>query len=374
MYLLRGLDSDQIASLLSDWIDGLGSAEVASQGQVQGLLAKVEIIMQTAALEPGDPSTLTVADLTVLGLMDVNLDNFPSIRASIIASANDGSALNTLANLQSVIDLVKSTAITKIKNYDADSSNDATPDMQDYLDAGVTNTDLADLPLVYAAIAIQPANATDTSIEIQAVITQAKIGVGKDKKPPPSKTILPLIDVTIYQQVGIDSLTADNVVDINALLNTGPIDFDKLAGFTELADLVSSYLLIQSATDDNPTAITLTQSNFEAIGVNFKGGASAAGTALLSELINTLQSNAVDTLAEIQSLAEAVVAVMATAGGSGSVTQAQLQALGMSDVSANNLVTINAQIQVTEGRWQPGRYTHRAAKSHHRCQGIQQLQ
>ncbi|EPJ50948.1 MAG: hypothetical protein OFPI_18720 [Osedax symbiont Rs2] len=346
----QGLDSDQVASLLSDWIGGLGSAEVASQGQVQALLAKVEIIMQAAALEPGDPSPLTVADLTVLGMADVNLDNFPSIRASIIASANDGSALNTLANLQSVIDLVKSTAITKIKNYDADSNNDATPDMQDYLDAGVANTDLADLPLVNAAIARQPANATDTSIEIQAVITQAKLALVKiinaaDKNDP---SVTNLIEASTYQQVGIDSLTADNVADINALLNTGPIDFDKLAGFTELADLVSSYLLIQSATDDNPTAIVLTQSNFEAIGVDFKGGASAAGTALLSELINTLQSNAVDTLAEIQSLADAVVAVMATAGGSGSVTQAQLQALGMSDVSANNLVTINAQIQATE--------------------------
>jgi len=92
-------------------------------------------------------------------------------------------------------------------------------------------------------------------------------------------------------------------------------------------------------------AITPTLDQYRLIGVI--GMDSGSKASLLGSVIDGKTWGSVDTLAEVQALADAVAAVMAGAAGGTQPTLAQLQLLGVTNVNPANLKAIQAAIAAT---------------------------
>ena len=92
-------------------------------------------VINTAGLTQLSEAILSAEMLSALGLTGVNSGNLPTVVNKIIASANNGSEVDSIAELQIYINEVGSTAITLIDTYNND--NGPAPELQDYLDASI---------------------------------------------------------------------------------------------------------------------------------------------------------------------------------------------------------------------------------------------
>ena len=150
-----------------------------------------------------------------------------------------------------------------------------------------------------------------------------------------------------YTAAGITGVTSTNLAAINSALNDSDIVGTSVDTPAEIQTLVNSYNAILAAADGtagNGTAPTA--SDYTNVGIN--GIDTTAEVSLLGSVIDAKSITAVDTAAELQALADAVQAVMTTAaGGTPSVTQAQLELLGITGVTADNLAAITQAIANT---------------------------
>ena len=124
------------------------------------------------------------------------------------------------------------------------------PVLQDYWDAGITGVRSANLDAVNARIFALAAGEADTKSEIQAVanaentayddalvlITAAATDNNFDAGE---------VDLSVYQVIGIQELTAENFNQINDLLFTGSISGTDVASAEQIQQLVTSYFKIQ---------------------------------------------------------------------------------------------------------------------------------
>ena len=146
--------------------------------------------------------------------------------------------------------------------------------------------------------------------------------------------------VTDYQAAAITGVTSSNLAAINSILNDADITSTSVDTTAKLQTLINSYNKILTAADGtagNGTAPSAT--DYANVGVN--GIDTAAEVGLLGSVIDAKGSADVDTAAELQALADAVQAVMTTAaGGTPAVTKAQLELLGITGVTTNNIADI----------------------------------
>ena len=153
--------------------------------------------------------------------------------------------------------------------------------------------------------------------------------------------------LTDYQAAGITGVSNSNLAAINSILNDADINSASVDTSAELQTLVNSYNAILAAADGtagNGTAPSKT--DYANVGVN--GIDTAAEVGLLGSVIDVKSSADVDTASELQGLADAVQAVMTTAaGGTPAVTKAQLELLGITGVTTDNLAAITQAIANT---------------------------
>jgi hypothetical protein len=100
---ITAIDNAAKASLMNDIIDKLTSSAVDTQAEVIALAAVVKAIFETAAGETPVPA-LTPADLALLGITGVDQDNLSSVIAAIAGSADNGSGVDSLAELTTLVD------------------------------------------------------------------------------------------------------------------------------------------------------------------------------------------------------------------------------------------------------------------------------
>jgi hypothetical protein len=117
---------------------------------------------------------LTHSDFAALGVTGVTAENLNEVLAALRAGADDGSEIDTLDELRSVVQaavaLSRQNAIDIISRYDGTSSTTA-PTLADFSNAGatgVTNTNLASINTAFAEVGITD---SDTTAKIQGVVS-----------------------------------------------------------------------------------------------------------------------------------------------------------------------------------------------------------
>lgn len=297
--------SGEGANLMLDIIANRTSTDVDTVSELQAMADTVAKITQSAAQTATDTSiNFTPAELTAIGLRGASLtstsSNLTDFVAQVKDSANDGTGANSLAELQSFMSLAVVQAWARDVNNDNTvnpvvAKTAATPTAQDYKDIGVVR-----------AVA---KNATDgTAGTIPGLMSIADINAVND---------------------AIDALVDNNIATItdNALINT----------LTKVQSIASSYFkilneangtandyvtgnLIQN-TDGTSTTnnsidlnINPTQADYQAIGVS--GSFDANRTSLLNTVIAEKNFGQVDTVKEVQRLADTVDKVLVVAADS----------------------------------------------------------
>ncbi|MBU3647571.1 MAG: hypothetical protein FGM56_05785, partial [Limnohabitans sp.] len=146
--------------------------------------------------------------------------------------------------------------------------------------------------------------------------------------------------VETYTAAGVTGVTASNVAALNSILNDVDITGAKTDTTAKIQSIVDSYNLILASADGksgNSTAPTAT--DYENIGIN--GIDTAQEVGLLGSVIDGKTNADVDTVDEMQALADAVQAVIGAAeNGTPLPTKAQLDLLGISGVTQANLAAV----------------------------------
>ena len=280
---VTGVDSAVKAALLSDAIGDKTTTNVDTVAKVQTLADAVSAVM--AAASATSPNGPTLAQLQALGLTSVTADNLAGVQQALANTVDDGSGVDSLAELQALVNDVNAAAST-------------------------------------ISAAAQDNNATATT--------------------PTAAT---------YATAGVTGVTSDNLATINNALNSAAVTGTSVDTPAEIQALVNSYNAILaeangSAADATPTADP-TAADYSNIGVT--GVDSAAKAALLGDVIGNKVAADVDTVAEVQTLANAVSAVMSAAAATTPTgpTLAELQTLGIAGVTAGTLSAVQQAIANT---------------------------
>ena len=148
-------------------------------------------------------------------------------------------------------------------------------------------------------------------------------------------------------------VTAANIAAINSALDSSLVDGGKADTTGEVQTIVDAYKAILATADgsaNTPTPV-LTGDQYAAIGVTGVSGASApvAGTALylLDSVIDGKTNGNVDSVIEVQQLADAAGRVMTGVAGGTAPSLADFGFLGINGVNAINLATVQAAIDNT---------------------------
>jgi len=262
-------------------IDAAATTAVDEVSEVQALADAVQNVMDGAA---GTADTPTKADLEALGITGVTDDNLAAIQQAVAGTDDDGSGVDDLTELQSLVDDAVTAATAGIDAIKlAADENDAVSDnlaLSHFTDAGVTG--VSNLGAIQSALdsTLVDGTAVNSSAKIQAVVDSYN-------------TILAAADGT-----------ADN-----------------------------------TATDPS-------SADYTAIGVT--GVDDAEEASLLGDVIDAAATTAVDEVSEVQALADAVQNVMDGAAGDASKpSQEELEALGITGVSSDIIAAIQAAIGAT---------------------------
>jgi hypothetical protein len=365
---LNGLGASQIdtapeVSLLNDAIQAADTAEVDTPAEVLALAAITQkVIDQAAGTNPG----LTEAELASLGIFGVTAANLPAVLAAIAATADTGSAVDTLAELQAVAISAMdspSAAQAKIAAYAQDNgAANPAPSVADYTAAGVTGVDANNLAAINAALASTPVTGTnaDTAPEVQAIVDAYKAilaeanGATADATPAdPTAANYAAIGATL----GAAASDAENLALLNDIVgNKTAAEIDTPAELTALADIVNR--IAQVAAGQTP-ATPLTAADLAAAGLT---GVTAANLpAVLAAIAATADDGSgIDSLAEMQAIAngfividpvaaQAKIAAYAQDNGAANPAPsvADYTSAGVTGVDANNLAAINAALAST---------------------------
>ena len=107
---VSNIQSTAEVGLLGDALDITARTAVSTTAGLQVLADAVHAVMQTAALDTtaGATTLVTKAQLQLLGVTGVTDANLGRVINALVGTANDGSAVNTLATLQAVVNVTNS--------------------------------------------------------------------------------------------------------------------------------------------------------------------------------------------------------------------------------------------------------------------------
>ena len=296
---VTGVDSAVKTSLLGDVVDAKAFADVDTVGELQALATAAAAVMTGAAAGTAPIK----AQLEALGITGVTDANLASVQAAIAATADDGTGVDTLSELQTVVN------------------------------TGAANAAAA---LSAIAAAAQANNATDANVA-----------------------------ASVFATAGVTGVDANNVAAIQSALNDTDVQSAQADTAAKVQTIVDAYNAILAEANDtantagNGTADANPASNptaaqYAAIGVNLGAAPTDAATdtetlALLNAIVGGKQTADADTVAEVQELARIANAIQLTAAGgtpNPALAVADLTKLGLdtTGVNSSNLPTLLAAI------------------------------
>jgi hypothetical protein len=132
----------------------------------------------------------------------------------------------------------------------------------------------------------------------------------------------------VYAKAGITGVDANNLDEINSVLNSAAVDSTATNSVAKVQAIVDAYnkVLASANGTDGDATNAVSASEFTVLGVT---GVDSATAALLSDVVDSKNSGDVDTVAELQALADAAkAAITYTAAHSQTApTLAQINAL-----------------------------------------------
>ena len=167
---VTGVDAGAETSLLGSVIDKKASSAVDTLAEMQALANAVQAVMDGANGATGLP---TKAQLELLGMTGVTDANLAAIQKAIADTINDGSAVDSLAKLQAVVDDGASSGLSRILAYANSGGTTTAPTESDYQLAGVSGVTVSNLAGLNAVIRTKTASQVDTASEIQAFVLVA---------------------------------------------------------------------------------------------------------------------------------------------------------------------------------------------------------
>ncbi len=238
----NGASMDTIQTELANAITWSWSAATATATpSLSGNLAKQVVLLckvaQAAALDTGASASLylTAADFATYGFTAIS--GLSAARQTdfihrIVATSNTGSELDTLAELQNLVN--KEVALAKIQDYAASKTN-PTPTLEDYAAAGMTGVTAQNLAAVNLRFVGNTAVSSTTAPDDALIQTTVDVGVANQTAAvtkiaayASNGNTKPVLDD--YTKAGATGVTADNLDAINAKV-------DALASLATLADI-----------------------------------------------------------------------------------------------------------------------------------------
>ena len=120
--------------------------------------------------------------------------------------------------------------------------------------------------------------------------------------------------VTDYVEAGVTGVSADNLAALNSALNSASVGEEETNTTAKIQAVVDAYTVILGAADGvDGNGILPTAAQYAAIGVT--GIDTVEAVSLLGDVIDGLSNDAVDTVAEVQALADTVRSIMNSADG-----------------------------------------------------------
>ncbi|MEK7346625.1 MAG: hypothetical protein AAB176_13145, partial [Pseudomonadota bacterium] len=376
-------DADNLA-LLNDIVGAKQLADVDSIAEINDL-ARIANAIQTVAAGGTPTPALSIADLTHAGLDTTSLtpDNLAVVIAAIAAQNNDGSATDSLSELQLLLNSAVTNytaAIDKIADY-AETGVTA-PSVQDYVDAGVTAVTAGNLAAINDAINNQTGsdsilgNANDreganTAAEVQAIVDAYNVILAEanDTAATPGNGTADSTsaDPTAAQYAAIGAVLGASATDTENLSLLGDIvgaqqtaGVDTVAEINNLARIVNAIQAVAAGGTPSPA---LTVADLIAIGIDTSNVTADTLPALMAAIVTKADGGGeTDTLAKLQAIVDTAATNYATAidkiadyaetGAIAPTIQDYLDA-GVSDVTSGfagaNLAAINDAINNQAG-------------------------
>jgi fibronectin type 3 domain-containing protein len=343
---LSAADLSAEVNLLNDLIDVRPGTAVDSYVEVAALASIVTRFIGEAAGVASSPA-LTPADFVALGISGVTAENLAEVLIVIRASADDGSELDTLTELRTLVDaavaLSRQNAIDTISRYDGTSAT-TTPALADFANAGVTGVTNGNLVSINSAFAVIGIANSDATEEIQGLVSgYVTILLGADGQRDSDVSL----SSSDYVAMNLARVDTSGKADLLNQIFDGLL-IAKVDTYSELqsaSDVVADIFL--TATGAQPQS-ELTVARLEAIGLS---GISSGNIALLvAAIANTSDDTlGVDSFAEVQAIVNqvrasqvAALAVISAYDGTNTVpTVNTLQSAGITGVDSSNIGIIN---------------------------------
>jgi len=163
------------AQLLTDVVSTKTSDQVDTPTELNLLSSAVDHVLDVAA-GTASPSTLKLEQFSALGVTGVTASNLATVGSLVQATADDGSGVDTLAQLQSVISLARVEHFADDANVSAGGSNEnGLPTLADYAAVGASLGSIGTVPasnllvLMNEAVGAKSSANVDTAAKVEAI-------------------------------------------------------------------------------------------------------------------------------------------------------------------------------------------------------------
>ncbi len=297
------------------------------------------------------PVPLTVSDYMDAGITGVTVDNLAAVNAQVLAQIPGGA--NSDPKIQLLVESANS-AIAKIEAFNNGNGTLPVPlTLADYLAAGITGVTADNLIAVNVQVLNQSVGGANTDLKIQTVVTGVNNAVAalsafaQANASGLSNATGSIPDLLSFSDAGLTGVTATNLSSIDDALASAKVDASRTDTPAKIQAIINDYIALLASADGiaGNTSTPLTAAQFDDIGID--GVTPGSNQNLLNSVIDGKSKADVNTVSEVQALADAAKAVMAGAAAGTAPTKAQLELLGVANITDGNLAAVQAAINAT---------------------------
>jgi len=322
-----GVDADnvdEINEIVGEVVAGTPEDEPLTPADIQQAVTTYIEILTFADGDPSNDPELTSSDYQSMGLFEITTEAHAKLLNDVLGEPK-----------------IKAFAVVVAKVIDLAAGEEETIALADLTRIGVSGADASTLAEIQKAIADSPKDGSrvDAVAKIQAIVaiitatpdpTAVTTLIDYDPTTDPAPT------ADTYEDAGIVGVDANNATPINDLIANIPSD-EPLTP-EDVQAIVNAYNEVLTAADGDATKTgQLTKEQFAVLGL---GDVDEVGeTTLLNDIIGSSDPEDVDTYQALKKLADIVVNIIGTAGGSddAELTDSDFTDIGVIGVDEDNI-------------------------------------
>lgn len=294
--------------LLNDIIGDKSTADIDTVAEITALAALAQSIQDVAQ---GGSTAVPVSTFSTLGITGVTDDNIAALNNLIRAQADDGTATDTVAELQALVTQMNTALLNLSAIAQANSATSAGPTLNDYAQAGligVTEDNVAAINEILNTSLIN-GTATDTAVKIQNSINSFNKIEAEANATATNPNGGYWLTVEDFANVGVSIATGARYLLNSSIAAKTVADVNTIAEIAELARI--SEAVIAKAADTG----TLTAAELTTLGiVNANDVNMPLMNATVARTVDT--GSQVNSLSAVQTYMNKVHAIVQEANGS----------------------------------------------------------